>query len=160
MPLLPNNDLVAVAWIGGIPGLSASMVSTNLPQDVTTWQTNGFITTSVIGGSPDLYLPIRKPVVQIDCWAVNPNSGKPPWGKANQLAELVRDHVQTMNRMTANFHRLLSFPQGNYSGAVVMDAMLRTEPRRAIAQGMMPVGDEASYARYLFDVEMHWRVAT
>lgn len=157
MPMNPNSDLVAVAWLSGITGLSADMVSTNLPQDYTTWATSGFVTTSVIGGSPDLYLPIRMPVVQVDCWAVNPSSGRPPWGKANYLAELIRSHVEAGPR-TANHSRLLTFPQGDYFGAIVMTAIMRTEPRRGITEGLG--GDTASYARYLFDLELHWRVAS
>lgn len=159
MPMNPNSDLVAVAWISTIPGMSLDMVSTNLPQDFTTWAENGFVTANVIAGAPDLYLPIRRPVVQVDCWAVNPNSGKPPWGKANHLAELIRAHVEGDRRIT-NLKRLLSFPQGDYLGANVLEAIMQTEPRRAVTTGFIPIGDEASYAHYLFDLELHWRVAT
>jgi hypothetical protein len=158
MSMNPTSDLVAVAWVSGIAGLSSSVVSTNLPQDNSTWATSGFVTVSTIGGSPDLYVPIRQPVIQVDCWAVNPNSGRPPWGKANALAELVRAHVEAGPR-ASNFARSLTFPQGDYLGANVMDAIMRTEPRRGITEGVAPSGDEASYARYLFDLELHWRVA-
>lgn len=158
MPLNPNSDLVAEAWLAGVPGLSASMVSTTLPQDQSVWSTNGFVTVSVIGGSPDLYLPVRQPVIQVDCWAVNPNSPRPPWGKANSLAEAIRSHVEA-GPGPGNHSRLLTFSQGDYRGAIVMAAIMRTEPRRAIAGGMMP-NDGNSYARYLFDLELRWRVAS
>jgi len=159
MTMNPTSDIVAVAWLATIPGLSSSMVSTNLPQDFTTWSETGFVISNVIAGAPDLYLPVRRPVVQVDCWAVNPNSGKSPWGKANHLAELVRSHVEG-DRRTANLQRLLSFPQGDYLGANVLEAIMLTEPRRAITVGLTPVGDEASYAHYMFDLELTWRVAT
>jgi len=156
----PTSDLVAVAWLGGIAGLTPDMVSTNLPQDNSTWAATGFCTVSTIGGTPDLYLPVRKPVYQVDCWAVNPSSGRPPWGKANHLAELIRSHVEAGPRVS-NFARLLSFtPVGAYFGANVVEAILRTEPRRVTVPAVMPTGDEASYARYLFDLELVWKVAS
>ena len=159
MTMNPTSDLVAVAWLAGVPGLSSAMVSTNLPQDFTTWAANGFVTSNVIAGAPDLYLPIRQPIVQVDCWAVNPNSGKPPWGKANHLAELVRANVEGDRRVT-NIQRLLSFPQGDYYGANVLEVIMQTEPQRGLIPGFTPTGDEASYAHYMFDLELHWRVAT
>jgi hypothetical protein len=158
MSMNPNNDMVAEAWVAGVTGLSAAMVATNLPQDNSTWAVNGFVTVSVVGGSPDLYLPVRKPVVQVDAWAVNPNSGRAPWWKANYLAELIRAHVEAG---AATYTRqVILTGKGDYRNAVVFEAILRTEPRRAIAQGMMPTGDEASYARYMLDLELAWRVAT
>lgn len=157
--LLPTSDLVAVAWISGVPGLSADMVSTNLPQDKTTWATTGFITVSTIAGAPHVDLPIRRPVVQVDCWAVNPNSPRPPWGKANALAEKIRDHVESDNRLADNFYRTLTFTNlGDYYPAAIKEAIMRTEPRRGIVQGMVPQGDEGYYAHYMLDLEIHWVV--
>jgi hypothetical protein len=161
MPMNPNSDLVAVSWIGGVPGLVPTQVATVLPQDTATWSELGFITALVVGGNPDLYLPLRNPVFGIDCWAVNPASGKPPWGKANYLAELIRKHVESdpKSRLTQGFYRTLTFTdKGDYSSAQVMEAIMLTEPRRGVTQGMVPMGDEASYARYSFDLQLKWRV--
>jgi hypothetical protein len=157
----PTSDMVAVAWLGGITGLSPNMISTNLPQDQTTWSTSGFIVVSTIAGDVNMYLPqIRRPIVQIDAYATNPNSGKPPWGKANHLAELVRSHVEAGNR-ASNFARLLTFSQGDYLGANVIDAMMLSEPRRGlIGTDTSTSGDAASYARYMFDLQLTWRVAS
>lgn len=159
MPMNPTSDMVAVAWLGGVPGLLPSLVATTLPRDHTTWATSGFVTVAAIAGTTHMYLPVRQPVTQVDCWAVNPNSNQPPWGKANQFAERIRSHVEEHPRPTS-FYRLLTFPQGDYHGAQVTQAIMRTEPRRGIVQGISPTGDEASYAHYLFDLELWWRVAT
>jgi hypothetical protein len=160
MSVNPTSDLVGVAWLRGISGLSAAVVSTTLPRDNTTWAATGFVTASAIGGSQDLYLPIRRPVYSVDCWAVNPNSGRPPWGQANGLAEFIRAHIEAGPRVS-NFGRALTF-SGDvvYKGANVIDAIMRTEPRRGPVGGIFPAGDEASYARYMFDLELVWRVGT
>lgn len=158
MPINPTSDLVGVAWIASIPGIQADKVATNLPRDQLTWKDTGFITVNTIAGDPHLYLPIRRPVVQVDCWGVNPNSDQPPWGRTNALAELIRAHLEETPR-PASFYRALSFAGSiGYRQAVVMQAIMRTEPRRGIVLGAVPAGDEASYARYMFDLELHWRV--
>lgn len=154
----PNSDLVAVAWLAGIAGLSADMVATILPRDQTTWAEDGFVTVNVIGGNPDLTLPIRRPVIQVDCWAVTPNSARPPWGEANRLAELIRTHVEA-GPAAANHSRLLTF-SGDYQPASVMAAIMRTEPRRGVTPGPVPTGDPGGYARFMFDLELAWRLAT
>jgi hypothetical protein len=159
MPMNPNSDLVVGRWLGGITGLSESMVASILPQDFDSWAVAGFVTYQVIGGSPDLYLPVRKPVISVDTWAVNPSSSRPPWGKANYLAELIRTHVELGPRVSS-FARLLTFTdKGDYRGANVRDAILRSEPRRAILQGLVPAGDVASFAHYVMELEIHWTVA-
>lgn len=160
MSINPTSDLVGVAWLRGISGLSSAIVSTTLPRDVTTWESSGFVTASTVGGSQDLYLPVRRPVFSVSCWAVNPGSGRPPWGQANGLAEFIRTHIEAGPRVS-NFGRALTFTSlGDYKGANVLDAIMRTEPRRGPIGGVFPVGDEASYARYIFDLELAWRVGT
>lgn len=145
MPLHPTSELVAVAWIKTIAGINPSNVATTLPQSTTSWSTDGFVQVSTVGGTPGLYLPVAAPAVSVDCWAVNPSSGRPPWGKANQLAESIRaavydpEHVQQL---------VTGFP-GDYNDARVLGAWLLTEPRRMR-------DDDASYARYTFDLSLNW----
>lgn len=157
MPMNPNSDLVAEKWLGGVPGLVPAMVATTLPRAVDTWTTMGpnkaFVVLTVVGGNPDLSLPIRKPVYQIDCWATRIGSTNPPWGTANQVAELIRSHVEA--RPVA-YKRALTFTdKGDYRPALVQEAILRTEPRRGITA---ETGDEGGYARYMFDLELQWLV--
>lgn len=159
MPFNPNNDLVAEKWVGGVPGLVPAMVATTLPRDVTTWTTiqtaKAFVVVTVIAGNQDLHLPIRKPVVQVDCWATRIGSTNPPWGTANLVAEMIRENIDA--RPVLYKRRLTFTDKGDYRAALVQEAIMRTEPRRAITPGT-PTGDEAGYARYMFDLELQWVV--
>jgi hypothetical protein len=143
MPLRANTELVATAWLGGVTGLSTAMVATQLPKDNSSWAASGFVTVRTVGGSPGLYVPLRAPVVGVDCWAVSPNSGKPPWFQANALAELIDAGCRATNG-----GRTLTLPTG-YSQARVLSAYLVSEPRRSYA-------DEGDYARYVLDLALHW----
>jgi hypothetical protein len=151
----PNSELVAVAWLGSITGLSSSQVATKLPTDTSAWSDDGFVTVGggdgagggVIGGAPHRYLALRAPVVSVHCWAVTPGSGRPPWGKAARLAELIVAGTYDETTM----RRALTLPAG-YASARVNEAYALTEPRR------IP-GDDASYAHFQLDLQLHW-VAT
>ncbi|WP_199546592.1 hypothetical protein [Streptomyces sp. N35] len=142
---LANSELVAAAWLAGADGIEAGQVATTLPADSTAWAANGFVhVVGVAGGSPQLHYALREPVVQVDAYAVNPNSGKAPWGKASSLFELLVAATYDEDRM----HRTLALPAG-YPQARVMTAHFMSEPRR------MP-GDDSSYARYSGDLSIHW----
>lgn len=149
LALLPNSELVGVAFIGTITGLSPGMVATTLPADDQAWSGTGFVTVAVVGGSPHPDLAVRNPVMQVDCWAVKPGSGKPPWWKANAIAETIRNAA--IQRTGVN--RLLAITANGvtYPSAVVQAAWLVTEPRRRYA-------DAADYALYSMDVAMTWTV--
>lgn len=141
MTLRANTELVAVAWLKGVSGLSNGMVGTSLPKDVTSWSSTGFVTARVVGGAPGLYVPMRNPVITLDFWAVSPNSNKPPWGMANHLAELVRLGTEAAGRN-------VTLPTG-FNTATVKKAWLVSEPRRAF-------GDDGAYAHYIADMQMSW----
>lgn len=140
-----NSELVAVAWLQGADGMEAGQVATTVPSDETMWAANGFVQVPmVVGGTPQLHYALREPVVQVDVWAVNPSSGKPPWGKAASLMELIVAATFDVDRM----QRTLTLPSG-YPQARIMTAHFITEPRRIPA-------DNASYARFSADLALHW----
>lgn len=145
--LLPTSELVAVSWLGSVQGLTPQQVATTLPSDDTTWAKAGFVTVAVVGGSPNIYLPIKSPVFQVDCWAVKPGSGRPPWWQANNLAELIR--YATLQRTGINRLLTISANGVTYPPAVVQTAYLLTEPRRSYA-------DAADYALYTADLAIEW----
>jgi hypothetical protein len=153
LPPLATSELVAQFWIGTIPGLSTQMVATQLPDaedkrgNPAPWVATGFITVHVVGGSPNIYLPVKNPVMQLDFYATRPGSDKPPWGVANVLAETVR--YATLQR--TGFNRVLNLMAGNttYPPAVVKSAYFMTEPRRAY-------GDVGDYGHYQVDMAMTW----
>ena len=152
---VPTDELVAVAWIGSIPGISPQMVATQLPEDANAdgtpaeWVTarRGFITVTVVGGSPAPSLPLSRPVFQVDCWAVVPGSNKPPWGVANRLAEAVKQ--ATWDRHTFSRSLTITVNRVQYPPAVVLAARLVTQPRRVWS-------DEGDYARYQADLALDW----
>ncbi|MEU9819212.1 hypothetical protein ACIGG9_16025 [Pseudonocardia alni] len=147
-PFLPHAELVCKAWLQAIPGLPG--VAADLPADQASWAADGFVTYLGLGGRPDLDLPRRKPVFQIDCWAVSPTSGKPPWGKANQLAELI---VAATFAPTGPLWGIRGVDLGaNYHRARVMAAQVVSEPRRMRF-------DEGAFARFSLDVQLTWAVA-
>lgn len=144
MALKPNSELVTVAWLRGVSGLTAAQVATSRPQDSSTWAYAGFVQVGPAAGQPDIDIPVRRPVMSVHLWAVNLNSGRPPWGKAAQLGELILADCQADTPRVVTAH----LPAG-YDGARVMSAYAMGEPRRV-------PGDLTSYAHFQFDLALHW----
>lgn len=143
--MTPNDELVACRWLATIPGITSAMVGTTLPRDNSTWAASGFVQVPMVaGGNPDLDVPMRNPVVQVELWAANPNSQRPPWWKASHLGELIIAACQT----PALSHQLLSIG-GNYRNARVTGAAVRSGPRR------LP-RDVGAYAHYVMDLALDW----
>jgi len=143
----PHTELVAVAWLKGIPGVPSGAVGTTLPADAGAWP-EGFVQVSVVGGSKHRDVPQHEPVLQVDCWAVNPSGAKPPWGRANQLAERICQHCYGGINDPLPVQRVVTLPDG-YQRARVQSAYVVAEPRRITA-------DEARYARYSLGVQLFW----
>lgn len=131
--LRANNEMVAIAFLKSIVG---DRVATTLPKDITGWVAGGFCTVDTVGGTPNIYLPLREPVMGVECWAVNPASQKPPWNKASSLAQAIQDACWDHPRLP----RTLVLPNG-YPLVQVKGAYLTGDPRRV-------PDDPSSYARY------------
>ena len=133
-----NPELVATAWLKTIVG---DIVATTLPKPgpngETTWADTGFVTLVNLGGSPNIYVPLRDPAVGLTVWAVNPDSQKPPWGKAANLAETIAAACQDHPNVPK---QALALP-GGYPAVQVKSAYVTGEPRRV-------PDDASSYARY------------
>lgn len=141
----PNAELVAKAWIQGIPGIPANGVATTLPEDLTTWKA-GFVQVEALpGGGPQLHVKKRESVMDVGCWyQPNPGSDKPPWNKASQLAEIVFDGGYAP---PLTVQRTLVLPAA-YDNARVLSAM-PSEPER---RGSDAIGN----ALYGLILELHW----
>jgi hypothetical protein len=145
--LITPSELAAAAWIDSIPGFPQGAVGTQLPADETSWAETGFVTVAVVGGSPDPWQPVRKPVVQVECWATNPGSNKPPWFMASSLAEQIRASTYDQRVFGRELH-----PESNgvvYPTARALSAYPLTEPHRVY-------GDAGDYAGYSFDLRFSW----
>ena len=145
--LLPSSETVCVTYLQTIPGLQVDVVATQLPSDNTQWATYGAILVSVVGGIPDMDIPVAHPIVQLDFLANNPGSPRPPWWKANALAEQVRMALYDKARVG----RIVTPVAGGqqYPAAKVLSAYLLGEPRRIY-------GDAGTYARFQCDMALSW----
>lgn len=147
MALLPNDELVARAWlIAAVSGLAAGKVGTQLP-DHTSWTDNEFVQIMQVGGAPDIELPILEPVISVNCFAVKPGSAKPPWGQANSLAMEIWQACYT-KRFNNSSAVVLSMPSG-YGGALVRSVWPVSQPRRIPS-------DPTQFAVYNLDIQMSW----
>lgn len=144
-PFNPNSELVTVAFLNAL-NISAPSdfgINTTLPADPKTWN-NGFVQVTGVGGSPDIDVQTRRPLMQIDCWVPSTNSSKPQWGKANTIAE---DIVNAMYNLPDTG---LTLSLGsNFKAALVQSAYPVGEPRRV-------ANDPAGHARYTFDIQLIW----
>lgn len=143
-PIPADTEAVSQAWLPTLPGITADMVGATLPKDNTTWTASGFITTYAIGGTPQLYVPLRQPKLMVCCWWATPGTAFPPWNKAKYLAELIVEATYD----TTNFGNLLNLPNADHD-AVVLTAYPLSEPRRSF-------GDIGDYACFTFDLQINW----
>lgn len=153
LPLRATDELVAVAWIGTIPGLSPGMVGEQLPEDVNSngtvaaWVSTGFVAVSVVGGTPSDLLPVNQAVMQVDCWATMPGSNKPPWFKAAAISRAILratwDRYRISRPLTITVNGIA------YPSAVVQSAYMATSFRRVY-------DDAGDYARYSGDLALTW----
>jgi len=143
------TDIVAVAFLRTVPDLDPALISTTLPKDATTWA-DGYVQVVGIGGLPGIYVPLHASIVGVSCWAANVESGKPPWGKANQLAENIK--AECLNH--SNFPKTLDLTSfGDYAQVRLHTAFFVVGPRRIPS-------DEGSYARYDGDLQLNWTPLT
>ena len=143
--IYPSPDLVAVTWLKTLTGLPANQIATSLPADNSTWAASGFVQAATVGGTPNRDVPTYSPVIQVDCWANNVNSQKPPWGKAGHLAAVIQ-----WATYGARQPGVLGMPDGFYP-VRLMSVYPITEPRRIL-------GDESAFARVQLDLSFMWTV--
>jgi len=153
LPNAPNDEITACAWIASIPDFDTSMVGTTLPPDAdpdgtpAPWLQTGYVTVAVAGGSPDPLLPVRRPVLDVQCWATVPGSNRPPWMDAFALAEAIQKACwdrHTQNRTVTPVVNGIDYPVVSVQGA-----RLLTTWRRLYS-------DEADYACLSADLWLSW----
>lgn len=150
LPLIPTSDLVVIAWLRTCANLDAGQVASTLPALPETgegWGPAGFVQARTVSGARDIHLPVGRPVVQVDAWAVKTATGRPLWNVANLLCE----HIIAATRDEATLRRLLTLPD-DYPDARVLECYPLVEPHRI-------EGDAGSFARFQFDLQFHWVAA-
>jgi hypothetical protein len=140
--IAPSTVRVTTAWLAGVTGVPAA--GGDLPTDNTTWAASGFAQVTTVGGTPDVDVPLRRPVVRVSCWACRtPADDTPPWGQAEALAEAIADAT-----WSAGVGRTVTLPTG-YRSARVLSVVVVGEPRRIPS-------DPAGYARVDLDLSVDW----
>jgi len=155
MSLYPSAELVARDWIRSLPELDVNGVATSLPGDFASFKTKGFVQVSVVGGSPDIDVPMMVAVVQIDCWTYG--GSKPPWNLAGSIAGTIL-HA-TYKR--ASMGKVLSIADGDYYTAQVRHAFPLTTPRNITNNDSNQSNislSQTGLARVQFDMEIRWTV--
>lgn len=143
----PNGEQVAVRWLQGVNGITASMVATTLPRDNNTWAASGFVRVDgVVGGEIDAETGYRTSVASLTLWAATPSSGRPPWWKAARLGSRIIADCAPPGRG----HRLLTIGTG-YRNVRVVGAVPLGDPRRVPS-------DPGAYARYQMDLSLSWAI--
>ncbi|NUR09332.1 MAG: hypothetical protein HOQ45_20305 [Nocardioidaceae bacterium] len=143
--LLPITRYVAAGWLQlAVPGVG---VDIELPEADSTVRQNGFIRTAAAGGSPDVYVPMREPVVQVECWFPPPASGmQASWARAEQLA----NRVLSATYNGALMGRLIDLSTvGNYAPARVHTVTALSEPD-AVEE------DASDWSRFDVDLLFRW----
>lgn len=145
MAYLPSSELVATSFIKSLNISTSSNfgVATTFPENLESIK-DGFVQVQIVGGSPNIYIPERNPLVQVDCYIPSINSSRPAWGKAATLAEQI---VQAIYALDGTTGKILDL--GTYQDALVQSAYVAMEPRR------IP-GDPAGHARFSMDISLSW----
>ncbi len=149
--LRANSELVTMAYLRDIVlaryGTAVgSVLQGPDAQGRYAWKDVGFVQPSSVGGGVDANVPIRRPVVSLDVWAVNPGSKRPPWGQAYAVAETII--AATYDTPDHDTHRVVELPTG-YPNARVSGFRVTTEPSRRPS-------DPSDFARVGFEVEVAW----
>lgn len=141
-----TSEGVAVAWART---LAVPAVATSLPTldqwPVLAGSVRGFVTVDAIVGGAGRDTALRAPVVSFSTWAAVPDSDRPQWGAANDLAEIIREQC-----VATPFVPVRVQQDAYHREAMVLSVWgVAPEPRR------VPDPDQ-SRAHYVLDIGMRW----
>lgn len=140
-----NTEKVTAAWLATLPGITSAMVGGTVPSNNGTWAASGFIELSGLGGNADLDFPVDHPIVNLKFWTVDPDSGLPPWNRAADLGEIVKDGC-----LSNGVGVILDLPTSDQN-ARILSVYMKQTPRRMY-------GDVGDYACFVAELAVHWAV--
>lgn len=138
---IPTPELVAIHWLKGVPGIPVDLVNSTVPGKSDDFAEKGFVQVQSGGGTRDIETEMRNSNMLVGSWAYNPDSQKVPWGKANQLLELILDHALEAPA------RVITLP-AQYDNARVRQVYPIGEPIR--------VPEPGDFARYSMTLVFVW----
>jgi hypothetical protein len=144
-----NSELVTQAWLSSLPFLNDGMVNPRLPEATETSTdayTSGFVTHQVVGGSPNIYVPERQPVLAVKAYGFpKKGSRKPQYDLSSGLLE----RIVKATYDTGSFNAILDLGTG-YPTAQVQQGHPVSEVRPSY-------GDKAYWAVYMVEIQIIWR---
>ena len=150
---IPDDEVVAIAWIETIPGLALDGVSTELPEDIDINPRLGYVQVTQVGGGMGSDFPIHTAVVQCDCYVVNPDNDRVHYLTTRRLAEKIRDACYHRLSVQRALHPHAIGPDSmniEYPLAKVFSAYAPTYPHRIAS----PPDDQ--YAGHSVDITITW----
>lgn len=152
MTYRPTGELVGVWYLKALSELHPDFINTLVPgPDLETnnlsWAGSGFVQVTSVGGAPMVDLPVRQSVLSVDTWAANVGRKRAPWGRSNNLAEIIVNAVWDLDENDVLYKRPVITPAA-YRNALVHNASV-TEPTRRPS-------DEANWAHYGFELTLTW----
>jgi hypothetical protein len=146
--LLPTTRYVAAGWLQlAVPGVGAGVELPELDDDL---RANGFMRTTTAGGSPRVYVEMRQPIVQVECWFPPPRSGKTANpSSAEQLANQVLRATYDQALM-GQLIDLAALTGGEYAAARVHTVIALSEPDQ------VDDVDLSDWARFDLDLQIRW----
>lgn len=154
MSLHPTTPLVAAGWCQlAVSGVAAG---TELPdqEDAASYaalRADGFMRITGVGGDPGMYVPMRNPVVQVECWLAPPQGKRQAsWARAEQIAArlVAATYDPALMGVLVDLSEV-----GDYANAWVHTVIALTEPDRVEE-------DESDFARVDVDLELRWTSTT
>lgn len=144
-PRYATTERVAVAWLSTLAGLSAAMVGTVLPDLADSdWSATGFLVVTAVGGTSAIEVPLAHPLVSVQCFAVSPDTGVPPWNAAGNLAATIDAGCFA----PSGAGQVVTLPDCDQN-ARVLSAYTSGIPRRSY-------GDMGDYACVVAQLALHW----
>lgn len=144
-----NTELVAQAWLSSLPFLNSGMVNPRLPEGIEKQDAaiaSGFVVHSVVGGSPNIYVSERQPVLAVKAYGFPREGGrKPQYDLASGLLEQIVKATYDLD----SFNQVLTLQSG-YPAAQVQQGHPVSEIRPAY-------GDKAYWAVYMVEIQIIWR---
>jgi len=149
--LLPNAEIVVVSYLKAL-NVAGDAVSTDLPGPDKNgnypWQDTGFIRVGSIFEDINYYTTRREAVATLECFAYTPNAAKPPYPRANLLAEKVVN-ATLPNQYFNPVRGAIELPS-RYYPVSILEATITTGPRR----DLRIIQD--TRAVYMLDLRILW----
>jgi hypothetical protein len=142
--------MVVREWLRTIPDLvgMGGVADWQLPLDNETWGPTGFVLIRPPGGGRhSSYIPVSRPVITMEFYAVEPNTGQPVWHTAGSLLSTVVAAMR--DESTMRRHLAMNINGVDYGKCMVQNAYPINHER-------MVYGDEGQYAHLILDTQFHW----